>query len=233
MTKKIKLITFDLDDTLWDNMPTITRAEIDTRKWIEDRVGKIEWGSFEDFLHLREELILEDESIKWDISKLRKEIFRRKINHVEPEKFKNDLVNNAFNIFIKKRHEVIFFDGVETAIKELSKKYQLGILTNGNADIFKFDIGKYFNFSISCLEAKDSKPNRSHFDKAKEITKINFNEMLHIGDHQINDIFGAFNLGIETLWFNNNNEKWNQNFAKPLEFSDWNNLVPILRNNYE
>ena len=57
--------------------------------------------------------------------------------------------------------------------------------------------------------------------------------MLHIGDHQINDIFGAFNLGIETLWFNNNNEKWNQNFAKPLEFSDWNNLVPILRNNYE
>ena len=233
MTKKIKLITFDLDDTLWDNMPTITRAEIDTRKWIEDRVGKIEWGSFKDFLHLREELILEDESIKWDISKLRKEIFRRKINHVEPEKFKNDLVNNAFNIFIKKRHEVILFDGVETAIKELSKKYQLGILTNGNADIFKFDIGKYFNFSISCLEAKDSKPNRSHFDKAKEITKINFNEMLHIGDHQINDIFGAFNLGIETLWFNNNNEKWNQNFAKPLEFSDWNNLVPILRNNYE
>tara|TARA_B100001109_G_scaffold52116_2_gene41892 strand:- start:56 stop:757 length:702 start_codon:yes stop_codon:yes gene_type:complete len=233
MTKKIKLITFDLDDTLWDNMPTITRAEIDTRKWIEDRVGKIEWGSFEDFLHLREELILEDESIKWDISKLRKEIFRRKINHVEPEKFKNDLVNNAFNIFIKKRHEVILFDGVETAIKELSKKYQLGILTNGNADIFKFDIGKYFNFSISCLEAKDSKPNRSHFDKAKEITKINFNEMLHIGDHQINDIFGAFNLGIETLWFNNNNEKWNQNFAKPLEFSDWNNLVSILKNNYD
>ena len=42
--KEIKLITFDLDDTLWDNMPTITRAEIDTRKYIEERVGKIEWG---------------------------------------------------------------------------------------------------------------------------------------------------------------------------------------------
>ena len=35
-----KLITFDLDDTLWDNVPTITRAEIDTRKWIENKVGK-------------------------------------------------------------------------------------------------------------------------------------------------------------------------------------------------
>ena len=41
MIKKIKMITFDLDDTLWDNKPTITNAEIETRKWIEDRVGKI------------------------------------------------------------------------------------------------------------------------------------------------------------------------------------------------
>ena len=37
MIKQIKMITFDLDDTLWDNVPTITRAEIDTRQWIEER----------------------------------------------------------------------------------------------------------------------------------------------------------------------------------------------------
>ena len=77
--KTIKLITFDLDDTLWDNMPTITRAEIDTRRWIEEKVGEVEWGDFNDFLSLREELIKEDPSIEWDISKLRKEIFRKKI----------------------------------------------------------------------------------------------------------------------------------------------------------
>ncbi len=40
MSKKIKMITFDLDDTLWDNRPTILKAEIDTRNWIEDKVGK-------------------------------------------------------------------------------------------------------------------------------------------------------------------------------------------------
>ena len=51
MNKKIELITFDLDDTLWDNMPTIRKAEIDTRKWIEDKVGRIEWGDFDDFLN--------------------------------------------------------------------------------------------------------------------------------------------------------------------------------------
>ena len=135
MNKKIKLITFDLDDTLWDNMPTIRKAEIDTRKWIEDKVGRIEWGDFDDFLNLREELIIEDESIVWDISKLRKEIFRKKLIHIEPKSYRNELVDKAFEIFIQKRHEVEFYDGVEESIEQLSQKYTLGILTNGNADI--------------------------------------------------------------------------------------------------
>ena len=49
-------------------------AEFETRKWIEDKVGNVEWGDFESFLELREVLIKVDESIKWDISKLRKEV---------------------------------------------------------------------------------------------------------------------------------------------------------------
>ena len=166
MSKKIRMITFDLDDTLWDNVPTITKAEIETRKWIENKVGKIDWGDLNDFLNLREELIKEDESIKWDISKLRKEIFRKKIAHITPEKYRNKIVEDAFTVFISKRHEVKLFDGVETALRQLSKNFVLGVLTNGNADIFRFGIGKYFSFSVSSLEAKNSKPNRAHFDKA-------------------------------------------------------------------
>ena len=63
MSNKIKMITFDLDDTLWDNKPTITNAEVKTREWIEDRVGAIEWGDLNDFLQIREALIKKDKSI--------------------------------------------------------------------------------------------------------------------------------------------------------------------------
>ena len=233
MTKKIRMITFDLDDTLWDNIPTITKAEIETRKWIENKVGKIDWGDLNDFLNLREELIKEDESIKWDISKLRKEIFKRKLAHITPEKYRNKLVEDAFAVFISRRHEVKLFDGVEIALKQLSKNFLLGVLTNGNADIFRFNIGKYFSFSVSSLEAKNSKPNRAHFDKAIEIMEnIKFDEILHIGDHQVNDILAAYNLGIESLWFNNNESTWDQNFPKPDEFSSWEHLPEIVNNKY-
>ena len=233
MIKKIRMITFDLDDTLWDNVPTITKAEIETRKWIENKVGKIDWGDLNDFLNLREELIKEDESIKWDISKLRKEIFRKKLAHITPEKYRNKIVEDAFTVFISKRHEVKLFDGVETALRQLSKSFVLGVLTNGNADIFRFGIGKYFSFSVSSLEAKNSKPNRAHFDKAIQIMgDIKIDEILHIGDHQVNDILAAYDLGIESFWFNNNESIWNQNFPKPDEFRSWKRLPEIVNNKY-
>ena len=234
MTNQIKMITFDLDDTLWDNVPTITRAEIDTRKWIEERVGKVSWGDFNDFLNLRENLIKEDPSIAWDISKLRKEIFRKKLKHINPSALRNEIVNEAFKIFMEKRHEIILFDGVADALKALSKKYILGVLTNGNADVYKFEIGKYFRFAISSFEAKDSKPNRSHFDVAvKKVNDVSFDEILHIGDHQVNDILFAHKLGIDTLWFNNNNNEWVQDFEKPDEFASWALLPQLIKNKYE
>ena len=56
--------------------------------------------------------------------------------------------------------------------------------------------------------------------------------MLHIGDHQINDIIVANNLGINTLWFNNNNNEWEQDSKKPDEFSSWKRLPEIIDKYY-
>ena len=84
------------------------------------------------------------------------------------------------------------------------------------------------------LEAKNSKPNRAHFDMViKEMNNVVFDEILHIGDHQINDILFAYNLGIDALWFNNSNTEWTQDFKKPQEFSSWELLPKIIENKYE
>ena len=234
MISKIKMITFDLDDTLWDNKPTITNAEIETRNWIEERVGKVDWGNFSDFLSLREELIKKDKSIAWDIGKLRIEIFKEKIKGLVSSNDIQKISRDAFDYFLKKRHEIQLFPNVEDALEKLSKNYMLGVLTNGNADVYKLSIGKYFKFSISSLEAKDSKPNKPHFELAQSyLPGVKYNEMLHIGDHQINDIFGAHKLGINVLWFNNNGALWEQDFQKPNEFSNFQNLENIIKEKYE
>ena len=51
MSEKIKAITFDLDDTFWDVKPVLINAEMKTRKFIEDKIGKLEWLSL---IHISE-----------------------------------------------------------------------------------------------------------------------------------------------------------------------------------
>jgi putative hydrolase of the HAD superfamily len=227
---KYKLITFDLDDTFWDIAPVIIKAEKDTRAWLRKTVGEIEWGSMSDFMGIREDLIKVMPSLEWDIGLLRKEIYKQKLKNIVPnESERNELINTAYSMFLEKRHEVIFYDGVYDAIEKLSKKYYLGILTNGNADIFKYDIGRFFNFSISSFDVQDNKPNKPHFESAKnKYENISYEEIIHIGDHQINDVYGAYQLGMKAIWFNNMNNEWDQSFDKPDEFSHWNDCTKLI-----
>ena len=227
---KYKLITFDLDDTFWDIAPVIIKAEKDTRAWLRKTVGEIEWGSMSDFMGIREDLIKVMPSLEWDIGLLRKEIYKQKLKNIVPnESERNELINTAYSMFLEKRHEVIFYDGVYDAIEKLSKKYYLGILTNGNADIFKYDIGRFFDFSISSFDVQDNKPNKPHFESAKnKYENISYEEIIHIGDHQINDVYGAYQLGMKAIWFNNMNNEWDQSFDKPDEFSHWNDCTKLI-----
>ena len=119
--KNIKLITFDLDDTFWDIKPVIIKAEKETREWIHNQVGEIDWGSMSDFLGYRKELIEEDASLEWDISLLRKKIY---------EKFSN--LDSSIIIFLPARDlvsiikEMIEFLGERQILiaKEITKIHE-------------------------------------------------------------------------------------------------------------
>ena len=226
--KQIKLITFDLDDTFWDIGPVIINAELTTRKWLEEKVGEVDWGNMESFLALRKDLAEKDSSLYWDLGKLRREIFRVKLAPITSnEKELNDLVEESFNYFLDKRHEIIFYDGVIDALKDLSTRYELGVLTNGNADINRLNIGEYFKFSVSSVDVQSNKPDKGHFQKALDLSGLSANEVLHIGDHQINDVVGAINTGMKAIWFNKEGVDWEQEYMMPKEISDWYNYKII------
>ena len=234
MNKKIKAITFDLDDTFWDVKPVIINAEMKTRKFIEDRIGKLEWGSWEDFKIIREKLIVEDASYEFDVGKLRKRLLFMKIQErISDPETADKLSEKAFQLFFKERNNVEFFPYVLDEIMKLSKIYELGCLTNGNADIKIIGISKFFKFNISSKDVFANKPSENHFHKAKELLGVSKEEILHIGDHKINDVFGAINYGVEALWFNPKKEIWDvEGIEKPLEFSSWQGLTEVINSLY-
>ena len=234
MSRKIKAITFDLDDTFWDVKPVIIKAEMKTRKFIEDKVGTLEWGSWEDFKLIREKLILEDASYEFDVGKLRKKLLLMKIQErVSDEEAANELSEGAFQLFFQERNKVEFFPSVLDEIKKLSQIYKLGCLTNGNANIEIIGISKFFKFNISSKDVSANKPSENHFHKAIELLGVSKEELLHIGDHKINDMHGAISYGVEALWFNPAKEVWDlEDAKKPFEFSAWKGLTEKINSLY-
>ena len=107
MSEKIKAITFDLDDTFWDVKPVLINAEMKTRKFIEDKIGKLEWGSWEEFKLIREKLIIEDASYEFDVGKLRKKLLLMKIQErISDEETANELITRSKETLIKEKEAV-------------------------------------------------------------------------------------------------------------------------------
>ena len=234
MHKRIKAITFDLDDTFWDVKPVLINAEMKTRKFIEDSIGPLEWGSWEDFKLIRERLIVEDASYEFDVGKLRKKLLLMKIQEqISDPETANELSEKAFQLFFKERNKVEFFPYVLDEIEKLAQIYELGCLTNGNADIEMIGIGKFFKFNVSSKDVNANKPNKNHFQKAVELLGISKEEILHIGDHKINDMLGAISYGVKALWFNPDKEDWDlDDIKKPSEFNSWQGVTEKINNFY-
>ncbi|NNL57461.1 MAG: HAD family hydrolase [Pseudomonadales bacterium] len=204
----IKVITFDLDDTLWPARPVLEQAERETYVWFSRHAARItDQFSPPRMLQFRVELMRNNVSLRHRISDLRKYCYQQLAlasgyNHVEAD----DIAERAFAVFIHWRQRVSCFDGVDTALAALSKHYLLGALTNGNANLEKIAVGKYFDFCISAEALNASKPDPLVFATAlqhaqeKSAGTVKPQQVVHVGDDLQADIMGARRAGFYTVW---------------------------------
>ena len=207
---RVQRLTFDLDDTLWEVTPVLIEAERSVRRFLKTNCPLVlEKFNTEDFIALRRKLFADEPDLRHQISQLRIRAMQIALqesgyNEQQAQQFSQQ----AFQVFIDARHAVDYFDGVIDSLAELHAGYQLGVLTNGNADINRLDIKPYFKFAIAAEHINASKPAPDHFHKAMQLTGVVAEEMIHIGDHPEHDIYGAQQLGIKTIWVNLNNQQW-------------------------
>lgn len=100
-----------------------------------------------------------------------------------------------------------FIPGVHEAIKILSKKYKLGVISDAifspGRTLRKLleDEGllQYFSTFVFSDEVGCSKPHECVFKAAKEGLNVEYNEIVHIGDREHNDILGPNSLGMHSI----------------------------------
>ena len=111
--------------------------------------------------------------------------------------------HHGHSTFFLGRNQVVLYDGALEVLQNLSQRYRLFALTNGNANIDRVGIGGYFEGAVSSADVGASKPDLEMFHAVPTAPELP-NRAVHIGDHPSDDILGANNAGMLSIWYNHN-----------------------------
>ena len=199
--KHIRLLTFDLDDTLWDNRPVLLAAEQSLYDWLVQHYPRIgERFTVESMRELRIELARQHEDLRYHMTALRKRSLQLA---AATAGYDDSLVEPAFEWFLEARHRITPYDDVVPALRKLRDAgYLLGSLTNGNADVNRLGLGDLFHLSVSAESIGSAKPDPGIFKHACRVAGVEIAEMAHIGDEPETDIAGVLAAGGTAIWMN-------------------------------
>jgi len=194
-TKKIKVISFDLDNTLYDNSPVIARAEIKSQGYLalefKKQNKKYDVNIFKEI----RQTLFESNDIAFDnLTYLREECLRQVCSALQNSE---SIVQQATAIFIDLRQQASIPKEIIGMIENLSKHYTLVSITNGNCDASNLAIGKYFDKNYSPQQGHRAKPHTAMYQKVLDDFQIDAEQLLHIGDEEKSDGLGAKNIGCQ------------------------------------
>lgn len=210
MSQHIRLITFDLDDTLWDVRPALEQAEAAQWASLAARYPALDFTAVDqaDLQLVRQGLLRKHPGLAHRISDFREQFIVRLLVHLGvSEQEARPAAAEAFAAFLSQRHKVSVYQEAEPLLMQLRQSYLVGAITNGNADVFKTPIGHLFHHAWRAEDLGISKPDPALFRHAFTEAGVSPEEVVHVGDCLENDVQGAINAGATPIWFNPNNEQ--------------------------
>ena len=210
----IKAITLDLDDTLWPVWPTIRKAEAALHDWLLANVPNTAalLENPESMRAKRDVLVAEFPHRVHDLSFMRQEAIRRALlaGGDDPA-----LTATAYEVFFDARHKVELFEDALPALEYLAARYPLISISNGNADIQRIGLSRYFKGAISAGEFGIAKPDPRIFKAAAAAAGVPLAQVLHVGDDSALDAVGALQSGMHAAWLNREGKDWPHDQPEP------------------
>ena len=131
-----------------------------------------------------------------------------------------------------------FVDGVHEAIRTLHKKYKLAVISDaifspGRAlrELLKGEgLLQYFSAFVFSDEIGCSKPDKRIFKAAKDDLGVSYNEIVHIGDRENNDISGPKSMGMHAILCLAVLDRGSDRDKADAYFDDYNKLPGLIEN---
>ena len=204
-TGQIKAMTFDLDDTLYDNYPYIIRAEHALIEFLGSFADDPA-HSHADYWRRHKRITLQQKpNLHSDMGLLRREVLTsglQAFGHSGPA-LKN-AVDEAFDFFYFERSNFQVSEDVTRILSELGERWPLVAITNGNVNLEQIGIADYFQKSFHASLAFPMKPSSAMFNAAQQLLNLPSNSILHVGDNLEKDVLGAKKAGFMSAWYADN-----------------------------
>lgn len=243
--KKYKILIFDLDDTLIDNLENVKYAfkimieskseeynEEDFIRWYE--IDKKFWKDWQDGKIILPEYFKNetgkksDKFLNWVRAQRFLIYFNNEISLDEAIRLNNIYMNSL-------KENVIAIDGAYDTLNYLSSKgYYIIIATNGpkvatKDKLLKINCIDFVNEILSADMFGYMKPNKEFFDGIKRtLNNYNVNEYLIIGDSLKSDVGFAMKCNFDSCWFNKNNDNISDEYIPTMTINNLRELIEIL-----
>ncbi|KAI7252567.1 hypothetical protein KC345_g11465 [Hortaea werneckii] len=197
--KEVQALLFDLDNTLMDRDQTFRSFSM---KFVQDLLGHL---NEIEAAQTVEDMIIRDADGYRD-----KDGFFAELSEVLPwQKPLSAAEIRAYYDDTYIHHGAIMKHAVRVLEYCRDRGYPLGLVTNGSRDIQygKIDLlglRGYFHTIVISGEVGISKPDPEIYQLALERLGSSAERTLFIGDHPVNDIWGAARAGMDTIWLKRN-----------------------------
>ncbi|MGR4070345.1 HAD family hydrolase [Billgrantia sp. C5P2] len=211
---RLEAITFDLDDTLWENHSVMVATETGHYAWLDRELAAwrqtrgaaasptfAERFPLECFERRRRALAHAHPLRRGDFTWLRERALREMLGEYGLDPASARLwASAAMERFMELRHRVAPHPEVESLLTELGRHYRLASITNGNVDIQRLPLGRHFPVAIAAGELLAPKPDPRPFLAALAQLGAAPGRSLHVGDSWREDVEPARRLGMQVAW---------------------------------
>jgi len=200
-TPKIQAMTFDLDDTLYDNWPLIVEAEKGLLNFIAEEYPNASHLGKDDWQQYKRQALRDDPELFSDMGDLRRITLTKGLQESGYRGMKlTDAVNVCFDWFYFERSNFKVGEAECQLLAKLSQHIPLIAITNGNVNTQQIGLDGYFQEVLKASRQRPMKPHPHMFDEAAKYLNVNRCSILHVGDNLDKDVLGAVNAGFSSAW---------------------------------
>lgn len=197
----IQVLSFDLDDTLYDNKPVIAAAEQAMLQALALHAPQSQGLNSEFWWQQRKLLAKTNPDIRHDIGRWRLLGLEAGLLSLGLAQSKaSNIAELAYAAFLTERTRITLKPEITKLLTTLAQHYRLIAITNGNACINKMGVGELFEFSLQAGPDGRMKPHADLFLAAANRLQVKPGQILHIGDSHRADVLGALNAGCQAAW---------------------------------